>query len=490
MSNTPKSNPDPSNERVRKQIPVSMEMGEIDDELFANSLAKFVADGIGLTSGAFETVWEGGKAVLQWLDDMTFDIDGSLDEDRKQAIRDAPSEVFVPEYIQRMKAGHGPMQGEKSPVYVDDEVATRLVGPASIEPGSSPSQDSMPDIASVPSEASLSSSSSSAAIGDTTTPVTDAAGDLVNTPTVPRPEPIEGGPDLPPPVVPVETSPLLETINDVPAMEATPEPAPEQQVLRSTAPTNFRAAQDAGAFPIDTQAFGDLPDGQSGNLTDAELEQALSGVQGDVELVEEVAEATAGPTGAAIAEVVKAHPELIQEQQEVTTRNDPLSVANRYLGLNERNKSHQDTIKGFFDKAVPNWVTDKSLVTTRNYAWCAAFAHHVLDVMGVDSGIEGFNRVRARKYAAVGVRVDGYDNAQSGDLIVRTGRNNHVGFFVGLSGPDHVLVLGGNQDNTVSVKRYHRNHFQHIRRLENVQDADPDLVASLSQDIEDGRSTR
>lgn len=103
--------------------------------------------------------------------------------------------------------------------------------------------------------------------------------------------------------------------------------------------------------------------------------------------------------------------------------------------------------------------------------WCAAFVNSVL----AEAGIPGSNSVHeypllARSFLDWGTAVNPED-ILLGDLVVfprgRTGWQGHVGFFVETQTVDGVLywaILGGNQDNSVTVDLYPASRAIAVRR--------------------------
>ena len=82
--------------------------------------------------------------------------------------------------------------------------------------------------------------------------------------------------------------------------------------------------------------------------------------------------------------------------------------------------------------------------------WCSSFVNWVLQ----KAGIPGTRSAAARSWLAWGRTID---EARSGCVTVLSRGDNpkagHVGFYVGDQGP-HVLILGGNQQNAVSVASF------------------------------------
>ncbi len=112
--------------------------------------------------------------------------------------------------------------------------------------------------------------------------------------------------------------------------------------------------------------------------------------------------------------------------------------------------------------------------------WCSSFVNGITWILRLPRS----KSARARSWLEVGKAVDPRDAEVGYDVVIlqRDGGNQpgpevikapgHVGFFAGfdrpepgMSGTDHVCVLGGNQGNTVSVRFYPRKRLLGIRRL-------------------------
>lgn len=93
-------------------------------------------------------------------------------------------------------------------------------------------------------------------------------------------------------------------------------------------------------------------------------------------------------------------------------------------------------------------------------AWCAAFVNWVL----LKAGFQGSGKLNARSFLEVG---EATENPEKGDIVVLW-RNSpqdwrgHVGFYVKES-QDHIYVLGGNQGNEVSIKKYPKSRLLQYR---------------------------
>ena len=101
--------------------------------------------------------------------------------------------------------------------------------------------------------------------------------------------------------------------------------------------------------------------------------------------------------------------------------------------------------------------------------WCAAFVNAVLN----ESGIKGSesvsdNPLLARSFLKWGIKVD---EPLPGDLVVfprgSAGWQGHVGFYIStveINGVKFYQILGGNQNNKVSIELYPAKSALGIRR--------------------------
>jgi uncharacterized protein (TIGR02594 family) len=126
------------------------------------------------------------------------------------------------------------------------------------------------------------------------------------------------------------------------------------------------------------------------------------------------------------------------------------------LGLHE--KEHNKMLKAYLSKYLGKNINP---ATT---PWCAAFVNAVLD----KTGYKGSNSLMARSFLKVGRAVPP-GGEELGDIVVlRRGRyawQGHVGFLSYLT-KDKVCLLGGNQNDKVSLKLFPLKDVLGIRRLE------------------------
>lgn len=124
-------------------------------------------------------------------------------------------------------------------------------------------------------------------------------------------------------------------------------------------------------------------------------------------------------------------------------RADTIYYANQYVGKHER--ANRGQLKNLMN------------VDPARTPWCAAFVNSILR----KSGNDGSRDLTARSFLRWGVKVS---NPQEGDVVVvRTSRGYHVGFFVGFR-KGQVLVLGGNQSNSVKITAYSKRSVVAYRR--------------------------
>lgn len=98
--------------------------------------------------------------------------------------------------------------------------------------------------------------------------------------------------------------------------------------------------------------------------------------------------------------------------------------------------------------------------------WCAAFVNFCAFICPVE--FERSRSLRARDWMKQGFSVK---TPAIGDVVVfwrgkhDDGASGHVGFFAGSNKQGSIYVLGGNQGNAVSIKKYSRRKLLGFRRL-------------------------
>ncbi len=165
-------------------------------------------------------------------------------------------------------------------------------------------------------------------------------------------------------------------------------------------------------------------------------------------------------------------------------------IAESMLGMNER--THTEVLSDFFEENAGIEINPA------HTAWCAAFVNGVLG----STGVEGTDSLLARSFLNFGEAVD---EPQRGDVVVlRRGSEawmGHVGFFAGYDDRGNILVLGGNQRNSVSIAPYAADRLLGFRRAEGqtaieqqvdrVEDTLSDAPGGngLIRDMEDARAS-
>ena len=114
-----------------------------------------------------------------------------------------------------------------------------------------------------------------------------------------------------------------------------------------------------------------------------------------------------------------------------------------YTGITGQ-KSNPNVLKYFSEIGI-SWVKDDDT------AWCSAFVNWVL----MKCNIKGTNELNARSFLNWGIRKSKPD---MGDIVVlwrgsKESWQGHVGFYICDRG-DTIMILGGNQDNSVSIKAF------------------------------------
>lgn len=133
-----------------------------------------------------------------------------------------------------------------------------------------------------------------------------------------------------------------------------------------------------------------------------------------------------------------------------------LELASEFVGLNER--QDRVTLKEFMG------------IDPVRVEWCAAFVNSVLVEVGLPNSGDTQNNpypvLAARSYLRWGVSTD---TPSPGDIMVFSrgddGWSGHVGFYVATieyKDQTYWVVLGGNQDNSVSYRLYQENHWRHL----------------------------
>tara|TARA_R100000027_G_scaffold63103_1_gene55580 strand:+ start:464 stop:1009 length:546 start_codon:yes stop_codon:yes gene_type:complete len=131
-----------------------------------------------------------------------------------------------------------------------------------------------------------------------------------------------------------------------------------------------------------------------------------------------------------------------------------LQTADSYHGFNE--VQHRNVLKKYVG------------VDPKYTEWCAAFVNAVLEEHNVPGSMSTSDYpLMARSFLSWGEPVDAR-NIRPGDIVVfprgNTGWKGHVGFYVKTTTNGNWIILGGNQDNSVSYSAYDPKRALGIRR--------------------------
>jgi uncharacterized protein (TIGR02594 family) len=109
--------------------------------------------------------------------------------------------------------------------------------------------------------------------------------------------------------------------------------------------------------------------------------------------------------------------------------------------------------------------------------WCASFVSWVM----TEAGLRNPNTARARDFLHYGQSLD---RPFIGAIVVLSRGNSptqgHVGFYMGERG-DSILVLGGNQGNSVSIARYAKSRVLAYRWPPGVPKPEPETIVEAAR---------
>lgn len=147
----------------------------------------------------------------------------------------------------------------------------------------------------------------------------------------------------------------------------------------------------------------------------------------------------------------------------------PLGLAQRFVGIRETVGPDSNP------QILAMLRLDDEWPKTDATPWCSAFVNYIAWLLNLPRS----RRLNARSWLAVGQPVP-LDQARPGfDVAVLTRGKppqpgpekldapGHVGFFAGFAGINRskILVLGGNQGDTVSIAEYPAERLLGVRRL-------------------------
>ena len=145
----------------------------------------------------------------------------------------------------------------------------------------------------------------------------------------------------------------------------------------------------------------------------------------------------------------------------------PYEVATRFIGIKEmQGHAANPHILAMLQLENPFIVDDE-------IPWCSAFVNYIVWLMGISRS----KSLAARSWLKVGTQIAINDARADADIVVLSrgvgtqpgpdviAAPGHVGFYSGNDGMGTVLILGGNQGDSVSIKPFPVGHILGIRRL-------------------------
>ncbi len=142
------------------------------------------------------------------------------------------------------------------------------------------------------------------------------------------------------------------------------------------------------------------------------------------------------------------------------------SLAQRFIGVDEAQGNSSNPHVLAMLKLDQDWPDGDHV------PWCSAFMNYVAWLLRLPRS----KSLRARSWLLVGSSVDVSEATVGFDVVIlKRGSGNqpgpdvidapgHVGFFGGVEG-SKVLILGGNQDDSINISRYPTSRILGIRRL-------------------------
>jgi uncharacterized protein (TIGR02594 family) len=142
----------------------------------------------------------------------------------------------------------------------------------------------------------------------------------------------------------------------------------------------------------------------------------------------------------------------------MTLKITAFDLAQRFIGVKEVSGNVANPQILAMLRLDDNWPTDDSV------PWCSAFVNYIAWLLRLPRSY----KLNARSWLEVGIPVELKDAKCGFDVLVfsrgNDGVSGHVGFFAGVE-ENTILILGGNQADSVNVKGYQKQSLLGIRRL-------------------------
>lgn len=136
----------------------------------------------------------------------------------------------------------------------------------------------------------------------------------------------------------------------------------------------------------------------------------------------------------------------------------PFQVAHRFIGVKElEGSANNPLIIAMIDTCQEGIIDDE-------VPWCSAFVNFIHKFLGLPRT----HSLRAKSWLEIGVSISLPYAMPDSDILILHRTDNpalgHVGYFAGVH-EDKVLVLGGNQNNSVSIQSFPISKIAGIRRI-------------------------
>lgn len=140
----------------------------------------------------------------------------------------------------------------------------------------------------------------------------------------------------------------------------------------------------------------------------------------------------------------------------------PFKVAHTLIGISELSGDNDNPL---IVAMIQTCHPFNPLINTHDEVpWCSAFPNFIHKLLSLPRT----HSLAAKSWLEIGVSISLAYAMPDSDLVILHRTDNlalgHVGYFAGVH-EDKVLVLGGNQDNKISISSYPISRIAGIRRI-------------------------
>jgi len=134
-------------------------------------------------------------------------------------------------------------------------------------------------------------------------------------------------------------------------------------------------------------------------------------------------------------------------------------LAQRFIGVKE--------VRGNLDnpQILAMLRLDEAWPSGDETPWCSAFVNYIAWLMRLPRS----HKLNARSWLSVGMSISAQDAKPGYDIVILSRppspESGHVAFFAGLEPPNTVMLLGGNQGDSVCVAPFSASRIIGVRRL-------------------------